>query len=46
MARFKVLAVVEDEDIRFKIRKALSGNESLALVGFAPKSQVTLRMSW
>lgn len=35
MSRFKVLAVASDENMRFEIRKALAGNENIALVGFA-----------
>ncbi|OQB25552.1 MAG: Septum site-determining protein MinD [Firmicutes bacterium ADurb.Bin182] len=35
MARFKVLAVVSDENLRVEIRQALMGIENIALVGFA-----------
>ncbi len=35
MSRFKVLAVASDENMRFELRKALSGDENIALVGFA-----------
>ncbi len=35
MSRFKVLAVASDENMRFELRKALSGNDNIALVGFA-----------
>ncbi|OQB25562.1 MAG: Septum site-determining protein MinD [Firmicutes bacterium ADurb.Bin182] len=42
MSRFKVLAVVQDEDIRFEIRKSLSADESIALVGFAAADEALL----
>lgn len=36
MAKFKVLAVVQNEEKRLMIRQRLSLAEDLALVGFAP----------
>jgi pilus assembly protein CpaE len=35
MARYKVLAVTADEELRVGLRQALSGIENIALVGFA-----------